>query len=125
MGLEQKSITELRGMAQAIGVKIDFGYGKARLIELIGAAMLAKLPKAPDPVPVVPEDQRLRTVPPAKNCEQYQVEEALKPWIDKGLRLSFPKVDEWRMEFLRKHDTGTMRMPLRVIIGCARDVMTV
>jgi len=121
--LESKSITELRGMYASMGGDVNFSDSKTTLITKIGLRISDRMPKV-DPIQTaVPEDQRLRTNPPAHNMDQESVTEALQPFIDAGLRLSFPEHDSWQMSFGKKTDSGSLRVPLRVIVGCARGVM--
>lgn len=123
MTLELRSIHELRGMVSAMGGRLDFGDDKKKLAAKIKSMLDAQLPQPQVMIPDMPEDMRLRIVPPARNLPRDQVIAALSEYTERGMRLSFPRPDQWRMEFMKKHDTGTMRMPLRVIVGCAQQVM--
>jgi hypothetical protein len=121
--LETKSLTELRGMYSAMGGNVSFSDSKTTLITKIGLRISDRMPKVEPIQTAVPSDQRLRTVAPARNMTQEQVAEALKPFTDAGLILSFPEHDSWQMTFGKKTDSGSLRVPLRVIVGCARSVM--
>lgn len=121
--LESKSITELRGMYSSMGGNVNFSDSKNVLITKIGLRISDRMPKVEPIQTAVPEDQRLRTVAPAENMDQQSVLDALKPFVDAGLRLWFPESDSWQMSFGKKMDSGSLRIPLRVIVNCAREVM--
>jgi hypothetical protein len=121
--LESKSITELRGMFSSMGGNVNFSDSKTTLITKIGLRISDRMPKVQPIQTAIPEDQRLRCIAPARNMNQQDVSEALKPFIEAGLQLSFPEHDSWQMLFRKKTDSGSLRVPLRVIVGCAREVM--
>ncbi len=54
---------------------------------------------------------------------QKQLDDALTDYKAKGLKLSFPNEETWYMSFNKKHDSGTLRQPLRVIMRCADEVL--
>ena len=121
--LESKSITELRGIFSAMGGNVNFSDAKPALITKIGLRIQDRMPKVEPIQTAVPEDQRLRTEAPAHNMDRDSLIAALQPFIDKGLILTFPEHDSWQMSYLKKTDSGSLRTSLRVIVGCAREVM--
>jgi len=123
MALNDKSLTELRGMYSAMGGNVNFSDTKTVLVTKINLRISDRMPKPEVIQTAVPEDQRLRTVAPAANMDQAEVVATLQPLIDAGLRLTFPAHDQWMMQHLNKTDSGSLRVPLRVIVGCAREVM--
>jgi len=76
---------------------------------------------------VLPEpaayDARLMTKPPSRKSDKELALEVLAPFIAKGLHVDFPNEEEWRMKWGKREDTGTLRMPPRVIVGCAKEMM--
>ncbi len=117
-----KSLTELRGIAQAIGAEFTFADNAAKLQLIIERHVESKY-KPPEIGTMEPEDLTLRTRPPAKNATQVEIVEYLKDYIAKGLTLKFPCQDQWHMDFKGKSDSGNIRMPPRVIVGCAKRLM--
>lgn len=119
MSLEKKSIHELRGIAQAVGLDMDWEWDRLKLIKKIDG----KVAPPPPPVPSMsdePQDQRLRTVPPAYNLSQHAITEAMRPYMDKGIVLTYPTAETWQMNIGKRQDSGSIRVPLRVIIECAK-----
>lgn len=122
MNLDNKTLTDLRSMAQAFDLAFTFADAKQNLIDKITAAMQVRVEEIaaePVPFPALPDDQRLRSVPPAKNLPREQVYAMLKPFFALGLQVTFPEADQWHMACGNKEDTGSLRMPLRVIMKCA------
>lgn len=115
--LEERSLTELRAMASAMGVSVSFADDKGKLLKAIRAEVAAKAPKPLPFAPLVPSD------PLNQGSWQGSVKEALQHMIDRGLILSFPTSDQWHMQRDQKSDSGTMKMPLRGIVRCAEAVM--
>lgn len=123
--LDKKSVTELRGMVQALGYKLDWGWDKAALIKRITTKITP-----PSVLPIksdVPSDQRLRTVPPARNLPQRQVHEALVPLIQQGLVVTYPSLDTVQFTYQTgkgpRIDSCSLRVPLRVILQAAKAVL--
>ncbi len=52
MSLETKSIYELRALAQALGVKIEWRHTKSQLLKLIDEAANEKI-RPPEPAPLI------------------------------------------------------------------------
>lgn len=118
-----KSIVELRGIAQAIGAKFSFSDDAKALQKAIDKKLEERIPKPPQLEELKPEDQRLRTRTPARGMTQKALDEALQDQKKRGLKLYFPTSDTWQMSFNKKVDSGTLRMPLRVIVSCAEEVL--
>jgi len=121
--LEGKSLHQLRAIAQGYGISDIFAKTDIQLRQEIAIKQADALPKPSIP-PVMPQyDARLMTKPPAKITTEAALLEVLKPHIDRGLRVTFPGPEEWHMSWDRKEDTGTMRQPLKTVIGCAERLM--
>lgn len=119
--LENKSLVELRAIYQGMGGKINWQDNKAKLIELITEKNAATL-TPPEPI-YTPHDQKLFTRPPAKASSQHELLALLQDHITKGLDLQFPTPESWSMRYYKQMDSGTMRMPLRVVVGLANRMM--
>ncbi len=121
--LEKKSITELRGIAQAIGCKYEWADDKKIIIQKIQLKQNAALPK-----PVIemryeqPDDQRLRSLPPSKVSDEKVIRDMLAPLVVNGLKFEVTN-GEWVMRHGVKEDTGNMRMPPRHILRAAERMM--
>lgn len=123
MSLRNKSIHELRAIAQGFDVPNLFGMTQDQLVQAIEIKRNAMVP---DPVINIPKpeyDARLMTRPPAKMCTVESAVALLQPYIDKGLHLDFPEPERWHMRHGVKEDTGNLRMPLRVLLECADRIM--
>lgn len=118
-----KTIVELRAMAHALGCKFTFADNEAMLRRKIDEAVQKKAPPAATYDPVTAPDWRLTTRPPARWCDQDMIKEALSGHIERGMRLSFPTPETWRMAFDKREDTGSIRMPLRVVVKCADQIL--
>lgn len=121
--LEERSITELRAMAQAMDATFSMGDDKSALMGIIRDCMAAKVPKPHIPDELKPADQRFTVMPPKYVCTQNDVLDVLKPYVDRGLKVSFPTVDQWMMKFDKKEDSGSMLVPPLVIVRCAKEIM--
>lgn len=122
MSLENKTITELRGYAQAMGIKFDWGWDRPRLLREIKSTIDVTLQRPT--VSDEPSDQRLRTVPPARNLSQVEVMKALERFKERGLVVTFPTPDTIYMTHtVVKEDSCSLRVPLRTIIECAKKVL--
>lgn len=120
--LEEKSLTELRSIAQGIGVSFNFSTDKKHLIQEIKQHSVSLIPKPNAELPKVPEPERIRIIPPTKNPTRETITQTLQPFIDRGLKLSFDG-DTFHMRMGKKEDTGNVRTSLRVIVRTAEAVM--
>ena len=116
MSLEAKSIHELRGVAQAVGVKFAWEWDKPKLLRKITAKCNPenwKPPKRSD-------DPKLDS-PYAPT--QEKIIEATENLRKLGLVITFPTPDTWQMNWDRREDSGSMTLPLHVIYNCAKELM--
>lgn len=120
--LSNKSQTELRGIAQMLGIADVFQKDKTQLIQAIELKQANMGTPAPAPVPQPEYDARLMTKSPAKRSDQASIEDVLKEHIARGLHLSFDD-ERWYMQLDRRTDQGTLRMPLRHVLYCANRIM--
>lgn len=121
--LRKKSIHDLRVVAQAFGVNDVFSKDQAHLIQEIElkhrpvhvAAVLPPLPAY---------DARLMTKPPSKRSNAEELVPLLEPYIALGLKVTFDDNGErWFMTCGKRNDEGTMRMPLKGVVECARKLL--
>ena len=121
--LASKSIHDLRSIAQSFGVADIFSKSKEHLIQAIELKQAKLVPEPPIVIPKPEYDARLMTKPPSKSSTQDDVVELLAEHVARGLHLSFPEPERWHMQWGKKEDTGTLRMPLRVVLSCANQIM--
>ena len=122
--LDNKTIPELRAIAEGYGIPDLFSKDKAELLQAIRGKQTASIP-----VPVFVEpvqndyDSRLMTKRPAKETTQAVAVEILADYVRQGLELTFPEPDRWSMRYKDRTDSGTMRMPPRTMLYCANKLM--
>lgn len=121
--LDNKSLTQLRAIAQGMGVTDIFSKSDTQLRQDIQLKQQELQPKAEIVIPQPPYDARLMTRAPSKRASREEIEDALGEHVAKGLKLSFTE-ENWRMSFGVKNDMGTIRMSLRTVIQCANSVMS-
>lgn len=121
--LKQKSLTELRGIAQSFGISDIFSKTNIQLAQEIELKQQKLIPPVAPPIPKPEYDARLMTRPPSKTSNQDDIIALLKDHISRGLHVTFPEPDKWEMRFGNKNDSGTTRMPLRTILNCANAVL--
>jgi len=120
--LRDKSLTDLRSIAQGYGIADIFAKDKVQLLQAIELKQQSMIPEAKITV-VQPEyDARLMTKTPARKSDQAIIEEVLAPYVAKGLRLNFTE-ETWSMSFDKRNDSGTLRMPPRILLKCAERVL--
>lgn len=119
MSLERKSLTELRGIAQAMGLAPRWDLGKEHLLQEIKLHTGSKIEQPEKPIQV-----NITGVPDNTPLTTDMVEKALKDFCPLGLHLSFPDERTWAMECNGKKDSGTMAMPIWNVIQCARSVVS-
>lgn len=122
--LLKKSLHDLRVMAQAFGVENIFEKDAIHLAqEIEDKHILAAQELKQDPPPIPQYDARLMTAEPSSRGDMQEIIDLLEPYIKMGLKLSFSE-ESWEMHSGKKMDTGSIRMPLRHILNCARNVVS-
>lgn len=116
MSLRDKKIHELRGIAQSMNVKFNFGMTKEAMVQAIEAAQVALIPAPP-----LPEPKPVECDP--NNLDHALIREVLSDFIDRGLRVDFPDDVTWRLKRGEKEDTGHISTPMHVLIDAARRCM--
>lgn len=119
MSLDKKSLTEIRSIAQSMGISPRFDIGKEQLLQDISLHVSAKVVQPEKPIQVN------ITTPNTEGgmLTKESVIEALKGFSDLGLVVSFPDNRTWQLSCNLKRDTGTMSMSMWNVIQCARDVI--
>lgn len=120
--LQNKSLTELRGIAQSFEIADIFQKDQRQLIQAIELKQQGLAPKPKVEIPRPEYDARLMTKPPSKKSTQEELEQLLAPYVARGLHVEF-EPEWWKMSFGKKTDEGTMRQPLRIILRCAEKLM--
>lgn len=122
--LDNKNIHELRAIAEGYGISDIFSKDISALRQAIQIKQQDFQPKPTYKPPPRPEyDSRLMTRRPTKEIDKDHVEKLLSDHIANGLVLTFPDPDRWHMRYGKKEDTGTCRMPPRVLMNCADRIM--
>lgn len=114
----KQSLTELRGLCQSMGVKWAFSDDMNALRQKIELRQIDMLPPPVLPVVQQPDDQRMRTMQPAEVSDEIMIRQLLEPYIARGLQVSFEH-NHFHFRYKDRFDTGTMRQPPRVVVGCA------
>lgn len=122
--LNEKTLTELRTIAQGLGVGDIFSKSPNQLIQDIELKHkeLIPQPKIPAP-PLAPYDARLMTAQPGAMCDKESLMELLEPYIKRGLKVEIGD-ENWKFSFGKKNDMGTLRMPLRTALKKAAEVLS-
>lgn len=122
--LQNKSITQLRGIAQSFGIENIFQMDRVKLTQTIEMKQAALQPIPEVVIPKPDYDARLMSKPPAKQVDGKWAKELLREYISRGLNF---RVDEhgerWYMVSGKKNDEGTMRMRPDTLLSCAKRVM--
>lgn len=118
MSSNKQSLTELRGLCQSIGAKWSFADDANELKQKIALRQTDILPPPVLPVVPIPDDQRMRTTPPAEVSDEEMIKQVIEPYIARGLHASFEN-NHFHFRYKDRTDSGTLRQPLRVIVGCA------
>ena len=116
--MKKQSLTEIRGLAQSMGVKWSFADDMAALRQKIALRQTDMLPPPVLPVIQQPDDQRMRTLPPSRVSNEAVIRQMLEPYIARGLHVSFEN-NHFHFRYKERTDSGTLRQPPRVIVGCA------
>lgn len=101
-----------------MGVRWAFSDDHNALKQKISLRQTEMLPPPAPPVVTVPDDQRMRTLPPSKVSSETMVKHMLQPYIERGLNIKFEN-NHFFFRYKDRFDTGTLRQPPRVIVGVA------
>lgn len=120
--LEEKTLHEIRGIAQSFGITDIFEKDIKQLSQEIRLKQQSLIPqevKLPEPPKY---DASLMTQAPAQQASPESIVNMLEPYIKLGLRLNLSE-ERWQMSVGNKTDEGTMRMPLIHVLRCAQKIM--
>lgn len=120
--LRNKSLTELRGMAQSFGIADLFSMDAAQLAQAIELRQQDLVPPKPEPIDRPVYDARLMDKPPARKSDREMLEEYLAPYVARGVVLTFDE-ENWYMRLGIKSDQGTLRMRPATAIRCAERLL--
>ena len=120
--LRDKSLTDLRNMAQSFSIPDIFQMEKHQLVQAIELKQQAMIPEPKVHIPQPEYDARLMTKPPARRSDRELVEELLQPYVTRGLRLSFDD-ERCYMSIGKKNDQISLRSTLRVVKYVADQLM--
>lgn len=112
-----KSLTELRALAQSLGVPDVFKKERNQLEQ----AVLLKQQEAA-PKPIVVDIPLPMYIPTAVKASEYDIIPMITPYVSSGLKFRI-EGDRWYMSIGKMTDEGTMLMPVRAILGCAQRLM--
>ena len=115
--LKDKSLTELRNIAHGLGVDDIFSKSVAHLIQDVEKKHGELIPQPKIVVPV-----EYRAIPLGDMIDKDELLGLLKPYTDRGLKVSFTD-DTWRYSFGNKNDSGTLRMPYKIALKKAAEVL--
>ena len=113
--LKSMHINALRHKAAHLGLTVKNSENKEQLVTRIVnfEQGLQKKEKPKEPEVIVKE------VKEKPKVDFSELEDALQPYIQKGLRLSKLKGNCYMMEYKNKQDSGTLFQPLRTIVNRA------
>jgi hypothetical protein len=114
----KQSLTNLRGLAQSMGIKWSFSDDTHALQQKIRLKQTDMLPPPVMPVVPVPDDQRMRTLPPSKVSNEALVKQLIAPYLSRGMTATFEN-NHFFFRYKERTDSGTLRQPPRVILKCA------
>jgi len=115
--LNEKSLTELRTIAQGLGVEEIFTKSHAHLVQDIEKKHGELIPKEKIVVPV-----QYKMLPTGDKCDKGELMQFLEPYIKRGLKVVIGD-ETWKFSFGKKNDSGTLRMPLRIALRKAAEVL--
>lgn len=121
--LSEKTLTELRTIAQGLGISDIFSKSPVQLMQDIEQKNRQLIPQPKIDIPLPVYDARLMTAIPGEMCDIDTLKEMLKPFTDRGLKVSFTN-EMWRYSIGKKEDTGTLRMPLRTALKKAQEILS-
>lgn len=116
--LHEKTLTELRTIAHGLGVDEIFTKTPAVLIHDIEVKHSALIPKEKIVIPV-----EYRLISSTDMCDKTELLELLEPYIKRGLKVVIGE-DTWRFSFGNRNDTGTLRMPIRIALKKAAEILS-
>ncbi len=119
MATGKQSLTELRGLCQSMNIKWTFADDANALKQKLQLRQNELLPAPEVPVVPVPDDQRLRVRPPSKVSDEDMIRKMIAPYIERGLHFTVTPDGQFHMRRGEQVDSGTLRQPPRVIVGCA------
>jgi bacterioferritin-associated ferredoxin len=122
--LLNKSLSQLRAIAQSFGISDIFAKPANILAQEIEASQVKLVTIQEKPLPRPEYDGRLRTKPVSRMSNQKDIEEALKGHVERGLHLTFPEPEQWHMQHGIVEDCGNCRQPLKNIIDAADRVLS-
>lgn len=120
--LNDKTLTELRNIAQGLGINEIFSKAPNQLMQDIEQKHKQLIPPPSIPLPAPHYDARLMTAAPGVMCDKDSLMELLQPYIKRGLKVDIGD-ETWKFSFGKKVDTGTLRMPLRTALRKAGEVL--
>lgn len=110
MGLVDKTLTEIRELAQSLGVQDIFGKTRKKLEQEINNKQL--------PEPVQSEPVQIDIIA----AQELPVDDVLKPFIARGLHYMVQE-NRWYMAHGARTDEGSIDMPIAHIVRCAEKIM--
>jgi hypothetical protein len=120
--LAERSIHDLRSIAQGYGIANLFQLDKPALLQQIRLKQQDMQPKTSNVPEVAPYDGRLFGDQPLETSED-NLREVLQEHISRGLKLDFLPPDAWRLRIADREDTGTLRQPLFKIVQAADNLL--
>lgn len=121
--LEDKTIHQLRAIAQGFDIPDIFSKDRNQLVQAIELKRDKMIPEPSLTVPKPEYDARLMTAEPNAIVDQAELGRMLEPYISRGMHVDFPDEESFEFRFANKSDTGNLRQPLRAILQCADRVM--
>lgn len=122
MSLDKKSITELRNIAQGLGVADIFSKSRAHLLQDItikSAAMASHDTSTQARTEYIVVQDKHGVADDASDV----LMQALKPLIDRGLRVRISD-GMWHYSCAGRTDSGTLTMPIRVALKKAHEILS-
>jgi len=115
--LDDKTLTELRTIAQGLGVDDIFSKSPAHLMQDITQKHGELIPKEKIVIPI-----EYKTLPTGDIIDTTQLMELLEPYIKRGLRVVLSE-ETWKFSRGNKNDSGTLRMPIRIALKKAAEIL--
>lgn len=116
--LSDKSLSDLRVIAQSYGVADIFEKDKNNLLQEIEIKQQKFYRPEVELPPKPVYDMRLASAGPSERTDYEEINEVMLPYIEMGLKLRFDE-ERWYMSYNSRTDEGTIRMPLRTVMRCA------